>query len=93
MMTQPMTRDEGQQSGSNDESTGAVVTRCVCHDVSFEKVRRFAAGHHGCTLSMLRDEFGCGTGCGLCVPFLRLMLATGRTRFHPDEAAGPQAVS
>jgi bacterioferritin-associated ferredoxin len=92
MTTQPTTRGDGQDPIKRDVSDES-VTRCVCHDVTFEQMRQFVGSNPGCTIAALRDRFGCGTGCGLCVPFLRLMLATGRTRFRPDEAAGPQAVS
>jgi bacterioferritin-associated ferredoxin len=42
------------------------------------------------TLADLIRETGCGGQCGLCRPYLREMLMTGRTAFHdllpPDTA-------
>lgn len=55
------------------------VDRCVCMDVTFERLHRLAA--HGAGLDELRRRTGCGAGCGLCIPYIRAMLATGRTRF------------
>ena len=62
------------------------VDRCVCFDVRFERLQAYAAAHDS-DLDDLSRRFGCGRGCGLCVPFIRRMLATGRTRFDLDEAA------
>jgi len=42
---------------------------------------------HGGGLDVLRDRFGCGRGCALCVPYIRAMLATGRTSFAVDDPA------
>lgn len=57
-----------------------MVDRCVCHDVTFADLRRLAAAT-GHDLDRLATLTGCGTGCGCCVPYLRLMLSTGQTRF------------
>jgi NAD(P)H-nitrite reductase large subunit len=65
-----------------------VVTGCVCFEVSFERLKA-AAAERGLDLAGLKKETGCCTGCGLCEPYVRLMLATGRTRFavlSPGEA-------
>jgi len=62
------------------------VDRCVCFDVTFERLHRHAVAHH-LDFDELQRRFGCGRGCGLCVPFIRLMLSTGRTQFDLNEAA------
>ena len=39
-------------------------------------------------MAELVRETGCGDECGLCRPYLRVMLATGQTVFHellPEE--------
>ncbi|MFN7021231.1 MAG: bacterioferritin-associated ferredoxin [Phycisphaerales bacterium] len=57
-----------------------MVTACVCADVSFASLREQAVDG-GLTLAQLMDRTGCCRGCGLCEPYVRLMLRTGRTSF------------
>jgi len=52
------------------------VDRCVCHEVSFTELKELARSA-GCTLEELRDKTDCCTGCGMCEPYVRLMLKTG----------------
>jgi bacterioferritin-associated ferredoxin len=59
-------------------SAAAPINRCVCRDVTFERLLELAAG--GAGLDDLQRRTGCGTGCGLCVPYIRAALATGRAR-------------
>lgn len=59
------------------------VDRCVCFDVTFAELQRFAKTR-ACDLEALRREFHCGRGCGLCIPYIRQMLETGRTVFPVD---------
>ena len=58
-----------------------LVTMCVCQRVPFAELlpRARAAGW---ALPDLVRETGCGGQCGLCRPYLREMLLTGRTAFH-----------
>jgi bacterioferritin-associated ferredoxin len=60
------------------------IDRCVCKDVSFEKLKSFAESRC-CGLEQIELEFGCGSGCALCVPYIRLMLKTGQTSFSSDQ--------
>ena len=57
-----------------------MVDRCVCHDVTFAELwaiaQRTGADHAG-----LAARTGCGTGCGCCKPYVRLMLRTGDVVF------------
>ena len=64
------------------------VDRCVCFDVTLETMRDYARAHES-TFEDLRSRFGCGRGCGLCVPYVQLMLETGRTRFPLDAVPDP----
>ena len=59
------------------------VDRCVCFNVSFAQLKEFAQAH-ACGLEGLRERFGCGRGCALCVPYIERMLRTGQTMFTPD---------
>lgn len=56
------------------------VTRCVCHDVTFAELKGLTL-EVGADLDALAARTGCGTGCGTCVPYIQLMLRTGRTEF------------
>lgn len=68
------------------------VDRCVCRQVSFERVKAAAERlrERGLTdesalLAALADALGCTTGCGMCTPYVRLTLRTGRTAFDHRE--------
>lgn len=54
------------------------VDRCYCHQVTFAKLKELAA-RTGPDLDALSKATGCGTGCGLCIPYIRVMLKTGQT--------------
>ncbi len=71
------------------------VDRCVCHDWTFEQLKAEAdrLGPQA-TLKMLGKRTGAGTSCGLCRPYLELMLKTGQTSFtvlDESELANDQA--
>lgn len=62
-----------------DASTSRVrVERCVCYDQPFEKLLKMAR-EDGLTQDQLSDRTGCCTGCGMCKPYVRVVLSTGRT--------------
>ena len=62
------------------------VDRCVCHSVPFTEIRRLVDA--GITrLDQLADRTGCTTGCGMCEPYVRLVIATGQTEFTPMNPA------
>jgi len=59
-----------------------MVTHCLCHDRSFAELKRLSGGAGGAVdLETLKARTGCCTGCRMCEPYVRLMLATGRTEF------------
>ncbi|MDR3690680.1 MAG: hypothetical protein P4L46_14980 [Fimbriimonas sp.] len=53
------------------------VKRCVCFEMSFASLK--AAGVRSADEAEAR--FGCGSKCGACVPYIQLMIYTGRTEF------------
>jgi BFD-like [2Fe-2S] binding domain. len=65
------------------------VDRCICHNISLrdllEMARRIGQEQPAlasCEVSMrdeLADRTGCGNSCGLCGPYIKLMLRTGHT--------------
>lgn len=58
------------------------VSRCVCYDISFEELKE-QAKENNLSFDELQKATGCSTGCGMCEPYVRLMLKTGQTSFQP----------
>lgn len=56
------------------------IDRCVCRQIPFDELRDIAA-EESLGFEALLDSTGCGSSCGLCVPYIQAMLATGRTTF------------
>ena len=56
------------------------VDRCVCAGITFQEILRLHA-ETGAGFDELRLRTGCARGCGLCEPYVRAALATGRARF------------
>lgn len=56
------------------------VERCICYDISFAELKAIA-DRTGADLETLSAKTGCCTGCGMCRPYVELMLKTGRTSF------------
>ncbi|MEM9167305.1 MAG: (2Fe-2S)-binding protein [Planctomycetota bacterium] len=57
------------------------VDRCVCHRVPFTELAERLRDGRAVTLEDLADQTGCSTGCGMCEPYVRLVIATGRTSY------------
>jgi NAD(P)H-nitrite reductase large subunit len=62
------------------------VDRCVCRDVTFARLIGLSR-ERGAGLAELQRLTGCGLGCGMCIPYIRLALATGRTDLAPMDVA------
>ena len=62
------------------------VSRCVCHRLPFEDLKARAAAR-SLTFDALKKETRCASGCGMCEPYVRLMLVTGETSFRVLTAA------
>lgn len=56
----------------------ARVDRCCCRNVLFCDLQR-EAREAGVSVEELAEERGCGSACGLCAPYIRLMIRTGLT--------------
>jgi bacterioferritin-associated ferredoxin len=56
------------------------IDRCICRNRSFEELLPEARAGSWSLAELIRVT-GCGGQCGLCRPYLRAMLATGRTAF------------
>lgn len=59
------------------------VTKCVCHDRSFEEIKEFARKNRLDSVEELQARQICSCGCHMCAPYVELMLETGETSFEP----------
>lgn len=59
-----------------------MITRCICHSRTFEEIKTVAKNENMNSLEDLQDEDICGCGCGLCIPYVEMMLETGDTEFE-----------
>ena len=57
------------------------VHRCLCFNHTFGDLKRLAEEHGLTTVQQITERTGCGSGCGLCLPYLDLVLRTGQTAF------------
>ena len=70
-----------------NQNNGLNIDRCVCTDVTFREMKEWAdaqieSNPKSCpTQHDVRAQFGCGTICGLCRPYIAKMLLTGDTEF------------
>ena len=63
------------------------VNRCVCTGLTFEEILRCASDARLDYDQVVRRT-GCGEGCGLCLPYIRVALLTGSPSLPvmtPDE--------
>jgi NAD(P)H-nitrite reductase large subunit len=56
------------------------IDRCVCTNLTFSALKR-TAEREGLDLEGLKACTGCCRSCALCEPYVKKMLATGRTTF------------
>lgn len=66
------------------------VRACLCYPHTFAELKKLAEQNHWQSVADITAAVGCGSGCGLCRPYLALMLETGETAFdilgHNPEA-------
>lgn len=55
------------------------VTACICHNRTFRELKDLAERCGWTTVEEITAATGCGSGCGLCRPYLEQMLRTGET--------------
>ena len=57
------------------------IDRCICEGVTFDALKKVAV-EHGCRSALeLKAHARFATGCGLCLPYVREMLRSGKTTF------------
>ena len=57
------------------------IDRCVCYDTPFKEIVKRARAEEWTVEDIVRI-LGCGSGCGMCKPYLREALKTGQTEFN-----------
>ncbi len=57
------------------------VRACLCYPHTFAELKLLAQQHGWRTVEEITQAVGCGSGCGLCRPYLARMLETGETAF------------
>ncbi|MCU0689224.1 MAG: hypothetical protein MUE97_05740 [Phycisphaerales bacterium] len=53
-----------------------MVDRCICYNVPFSEVASLAKS--GQSFDAISETTGCCQGCGMCEPYVRVVIATGR---------------
>lgn len=61
------------------------ITKCICHSRSFEEIKVFATEQSISSVSELQDRDFCSNSCGLCSPYVEVLLETGQVEFTPGE--------
>jgi bacterioferritin-associated ferredoxin len=57
------------------------VRACLCYPRAFAEIKALAQENGWTTVAEITAALGCGSGCGLCRPYLAKMLETGETAF------------
>ena len=58
------------------------VKSCLCYQYTFFELMQMAKENRWSTVEQISGAVGCGTGCGLCRPYLQKMLRTGEVEFE-----------
>jgi bacterioferritin-associated ferredoxin len=53
------------------------VDRCICRNVRFADALEIARRERVATVAELQRHSSLGSGCGLCVPYMQLAIASG----------------
>jgi bacterioferritin-associated ferredoxin len=58
-----------------------VYDRCLCSGLPFSQIKQHADQAKTTSIKRLKRELEMGMYCSACVPYLRAMFQTGKTRF------------
>ena len=59
-----------------------MVNRCICFDTTFAEIlRRLEDGQ---SIDDIVDETGCGSGCSMCQPYIKLTILTNQSEHQPN---------
>lgn len=62
-------------------SSAKPVRACICYPHTFAEIALLAREQKWTQVEQITKALGCGGGCGLCRPYLLLLLRTGETAF------------
>jgi len=65
-----------------------MVDRCICFEKTFAELKRTIDKHGITELDDLKRYFIFGENCKTCLPYVELVLRTGRTEFEVIKFAG-----
>ena len=57
------------------------IDRCVCYGLLFETILERATEEEW-TIEDIKTILGCGDACGMCVPYMKEMLRSGKIVFN-----------
>ncbi len=60
-----------------------MVTKCVCNDNLFSDMKAVSDRYGLKTVTDLKEYIVFGENCKFCLPYVELMLKTGKTEFEP----------
>lgn len=60
-----------------------MVTKCICYDKLFAEMKAVSEKYGLKSVEELKQYFTFGENCKLCIPYVELMLKTGKTEFEP----------
>ncbi len=69
-----------------------LVTRCICHDKSFEEIKAFSQENGIVGLKELQALNYCSNSCRMCAPYVEMVLETGETEFTPGAYYGRKTI-
>lgn len=55
------------------------IDRCFCHKVPFTQLKQLIDNGVGDDIDELSRQTRCGTSCGICLPYIKLVIQTGQT--------------
>lgn len=59
------------------------IDRCICHNISFDEIKRTAEEQGFYRLEEFQQENICSNSCKICGPYVSEVLRTGKTSFIP----------
>jgi hypothetical protein len=60
-----------------------MVDRCVCFEKKFSEMKIIAGKYNLKNIKELKEYIVFGENCKFCLPYVELMLETGKTEFEP----------
>ena len=60
-----------------------LVRKCICHNIDFVDIRKRVIENSIENASELQAGNICGTKCQMCIPYIEILLKTGKVEFKP----------